>query len=99
MASLQQEKNLKRAQKICYSKIPHRSRLSAENALDQMVRLPDSSKLLIYTCPICGLLHIGRQNDYLTKKLKEDDKSKQNFDNNSSDIITINGSINLSMEE
>lgn len=73
MASLQQEKNLKRLQKMCYSKTQHRSKLSAEYALDEMTRLPDSAKLVIYPCPICNQFHIGKQNDYLIKKLKEDE--------------------------
>lgn len=99
MASLQQEKNLKRLQRICYSKVPHRSTLSAENALDQMTRLPNSAKLIIYTCPVCKQLHIGKQNDYLIKKLKEDDNFKQSLLPNLGDIVNSDRNSNLSMEE
>lgn len=82
MASLQQEKNLKRLQRMCYSKVPHRSKLSAEHALDQMTRLPNSAKLVIYPCPICNQLHIGKQNDFLIKKLKEDEQNINNLNSN-----------------
>lgn len=99
MASFQQEKNITRLQKICYSKVPHKSRLSAENALDQMTRLPNSVKLVIYSCPVCKFLHIGKQNDYLIKKLKENEDFKQSLLPNLGDIVNSDRDSGLTMEE
>lgn len=94
MASIQQERNLKKQKAMCDSKVGHRSMLSAEYALDGLKRTPNSGKLVIYTCPICGLLHIGKNN-----KKKKDEHIKQTLHHNSS-VSTFNvGDNDLPMEE
>lgn len=76
MSTFLQDKQESRLRRICLSKVAHRYMTSAEYALNEMVRLPNSVKLHIYTCSICGLFHIGKMSDYQSKKEKEE--SKQN---------------------
>lgn len=92
MASFQQEKDLDKLKKMCYSKVAHKSMLSAEYALDQMVRLPNSARLTTYICPICGDIHIGKTNKFLSKILQDASNKQSVFHHNSRDVDTTNSS-------
>lgn len=99
MASLQDEKDLVRLKKMCYSKTVHRSWLSAEYALDSMVRLPNSNKLSIYKCPACNNYHIGKINKYLSEKLEDHANNSETIFHNSGSPTHIDGDSYLSMAE
>lgn len=88
-----EEIKLKKLQQMCYSKVGHRTILSAQYALDEMTRIPNSGLLVIYPCPICKLFHIGKN------KRLEDDKSKQSLLHNTWSVTNSDSSIDLPMEE
>lgn len=99
MASIQEDKRLDKLKRICLSKVAHKHKLAAEYALDEMVRLPYSAKLDIYTCPICGLFHIGKASEYQRKKY-EDENGKDIPDNNSyTDSLTSNTLLSMAKGE
>lgn len=82
-----------RMKAMCLSKTKHTSMLAAQYALDNMVRLPHSGKLNIYTCDYCGALHIGKEPK---KKRYEQDNSSNgitdsDINNNHSDFISEAG--------
>lgn len=89
MGSFRQDKESDRLNRICLSKVAHRVRIAADYALDEMHRLPHSAKLHIYTCPVCGLFHIGKTSDYFLSKQKEDEYNTKNIlPDNSRNVVS-----------